>query len=231
MDIYYESYGSGPAVICLHGFNENRKIFNTLKDDLTKDYQVILIDLRYHGKSVKSGVLTLDQMAKDVMEIADHLALSSYDVIGYDTGAEVALTLASKDQRLKSAILLSPYLSPKGIKGFFRLQMMLSLVLLIPFCLYNKVARRLWKLTLWRLREPTWNKEDLAMLKQPFLLLSGDHDMMKAADVAALASALPHCVSEVLSDCSHAIFDDAYRPTLKKIRGFLYASNQTDIDN
>lgn len=228
MDIYYEVYGSGDPVICLHGNQENRRLFYPLKDDL-KEYQLILIDSRYHGKSAKSGELSLTQMAKDVMGVADKLGLTAYDVIGFSDGANIALTLALMDDRLKAMILMSPNSSPKGIKGFYRFQDVLTLICLLPFCLYNAVARRKFKLTKWMLEEPHFDADYLSQIVQPVLLLSADRDMIKKEDIDFIASALPHCVNEVINNSSHFMLDDAYREVLNKIGGFLYALHaQTD---
>lgn len=225
MDIYYETYGKGPAVICLHGNRENRKIFYQLKDDLSAEYQMILIDSRYHGKSIKSGELSLAQMAKDVMQVADECHLDSYDVIGFSDGANVALTLAGMDQRMKSGVLLAPNSSPKGIKSFYRFSYGLTLVLLIPFCLYNKVARRQFKLLRWMFQEPHFSEDDLKSLRIPFLVLSGDRDIIKKSDLEWITSHLPHAMHQVIADCGHFMLEDGYSQTIKKVRGFLYASN------
>ena len=97
MKIYYEVHGNGYPIILLHGNQENRKIYDQLIKDLENDYQLIAMDSRYHGKSIKSGPLTLDRMAQDVMDVANELDLEAYDVIGFSDGANIALTLAGKE--------------------------------------------------------------------------------------------------------------------------------------
>ena len=54
MNIYYEVHGNGYPIILLHGNQENRKIYDQLVKDLENDYQLIAMDSRYHGKSIKS---------------------------------------------------------------------------------------------------------------------------------------------------------------------------------
>ena len=133
MNIYYEVHGNGYPIILLHGNQENRKIYDQLVKDLENDYQLIAMDSRYHGKSIKSGPLTLDRMAQDVVDVANELDLEAYDVIGFSDGANIALTLAGKDERLKHMVLLSPNATPKGIKWFYRLHMYMTLLLLPIF--------------------------------------------------------------------------------------------------
>ena len=59
MKIYYEVHGNGYPIILLHGNQENRKIYDQLIKDLENDYQLIAMDSRYHGKSIKSTPLTM----------------------------------------------------------------------------------------------------------------------------------------------------------------------------
>lgn len=230
MDIYYETWGQGPAVICLHDVFENRKVFAALAKDLQKHYQLILIDTRYHGKSVKSGPLSIAQNVLDVQSVIADLGLESYDVIGVGMGANTALALATQDQRLKSAVLISPYSSPQSFKGFYYFQIVMTLIFMVPFCLYNKLARRRFQLTKWLLREPHFSSEMFASIKQPILVLAGDRDKIKPSAIEKIAKCLPHCVQEELYD-SHDALHDAYRQVLKKIRGYLYASNQTNTND
>lgn len=223
-DIYYETVGTGMPVICLHGNGENHKIFNELAEDLKNDYQLILIDSRYQGKSVKKGSLSLDVMSDDVMHVADELQLDQYSVIGFSDGANIALELAKKDRRMITGILLSPNSSPKGIKGIYRFHYWMQLIFLVPFCIYNKQARRNWKLIRFMFKEPHFTKEVLSKINTPMLLLSGSHEMIKKEDIDFIAECLPHCVSEVIDPSTHFLLRDAYTQVLEKIRGFLYAT-------
>ncbi|MEE3308786.1 alpha/beta hydrolase, partial [Sharpea azabuensis] len=121
MEIYYEDHGKGSPILLLHGNQENRKIYDRLIGDLENQYRLIAIDTRYHGKSIKSGEVSLNQFALDVKNVADELHLKAYDVIGFSDGANIALTLAGMDERMKSMILLSPNSTPKGIKAIYRI--------------------------------------------------------------------------------------------------------------
>ena len=55
INIYYEVEGEGPPLVMLHGFAgslEHWRDFGYV-DELKKDYKVVLIDNRGHGKSDK----------------------------------------------------------------------------------------------------------------------------------------------------------------------------------
>ena len=66
MKIYYEIHGEGFPVFLLHGNQENRKIYDQLIHDL-KGYQLIAVDTRYHGKSVKEGELSLHHLMNMIL--------------------------------------------------------------------------------------------------------------------------------------------------------------------
>ena len=224
--IYYECIGKGKPVICLHGNQENRTIFYELAEALKDEYQMILIDSRYHGKSVKEGELSLAQMSQDVMDIGDLLNLGDYDVIGFSDGANIALTLALKDSRLKHMVLLAPNSDVKALKWPYRLLMRMQVIGYLPFCLYHPVARRKRKLTKWMLEEPHFKEEELQSIKIPALLLGGERDMIKEEDFQRIASLLPYCKYEVIKESSHFMLNDAFPVVLNKRRGFLYACHQ-----
>lgn len=223
MKIYYEVHGNGYPIILLHGNQENRKIYDQLIKDLENDYQLIAMDSCYHGKSIKSGPLTLDRMAQDVMDVANELDLEEYDVIGFSDGANIALTLAGKDDRLKHMALLSPNATPQGIKWYYRLHMYMTLLLLPIFCIYDKRSRIRFKLISFMTKEPHFTADYLSELKIPALLLSGEHDVIKDSDFTFIQSSLPYCVHKVIKGSPHFLLGDQYDKTLREIRGFLYA--------
>ena len=54
-DIYYQVTGQGFPVVFLHGNGEDHHIFDQAVNLLSKQYQCICIDSRYHGQSVHTG--------------------------------------------------------------------------------------------------------------------------------------------------------------------------------
>ena len=71
-------------------------------------------------------------------------------------------------------------------------------------------------------------ESELNAITIPVLLLSGDHDMIKASDINHIASCLPHAINEVIAHCSHFVLGDQYDQATNKIRGFLYATNKSE---
>jgi pimeloyl-ACP methyl ester carboxylesterase len=100
-NIYFEEYGSGNALVLIHGFTESLKIWYDYKESLSKNYRLILLDLPGHGKSsILDDVHSMDLMADCIKAVLDHLAIESAVVVGHSMGGYVSLAFARKHSRM-----------------------------------------------------------------------------------------------------------------------------------
>lgn len=228
MDIYYEIIGNGFPIVCLHGNGEDHHIFDELCQSLSHDYQLILIDSRYHGKSVHQGELSYEQMMQDVMRVVDDLKIEAYDVIGFSDGAIVSLMLGMQDERLQHIVSIGANTSPKMIKALYRFSLYLQMFCLLPFCLYNQKARLSWKLTTLMLKYPHIEYQNLKNIHIPVLVLAGEFDMIKEIDSRNIAEALPYSVLKIIKSGNHFLLRDSFKQTIKEIDLFLKACHQED---
>jgi pimeloyl-ACP methyl ester carboxylesterase len=91
----------------LHGFLESSDIWNLFSRKLSKDFQVILIDLPGFGRSELIGAVhTMDLMAEAVNQVIKTLNVKSYVTAGHSMGGYVALALAEKYPRRVRGIAL-----------------------------------------------------------------------------------------------------------------------------
>lgn len=110
-DIYYEDYGSGEAIIAVHGLIENTSYFTRtgVCDALSARYRVIPMDMRAHGKTRVDGEpwgYDEKTIAEDMETLADHLGLERFHILCHSTGGFVASRYAMKNShRLLSLIL------------------------------------------------------------------------------------------------------------------------------
>lgn len=96
--IYYEVTGNenNPALLVLHGGFGNIEDLNIILPDIDKEFKVIGIDSRGHGKStLGSKALTYEQIQKDVERVLQHLNIDTVSIIGFSDGGIVAYRLAS----------------------------------------------------------------------------------------------------------------------------------------
>lgn len=112
--IYYEVEGEGPPVILIHGFaaslEGNWKQTNWV-DVLKKNYKVILLDCRGHGRSDKP--LDPDQygahMTDDIIKLLDHLSIEKANFFGYSMGSRLTFELLLRKQELFISAILGGY--------------------------------------------------------------------------------------------------------------------------
>lgn len=91
---YYEE-GKGHAVIFLHGFLENAKMWTAYMKHFSNKYRVISIDLLGHGDTGCLGyVHSMEDMADAVHAVITHLKLKRITLIGHSMGGYVSLAFA-----------------------------------------------------------------------------------------------------------------------------------------
>lgn len=97
--IRYVEQGSGAPIVLMHGMTgtlDRHFIANGVFANLAKDYRVIAMDLRGHGKSGKPHTPSAygEEMARDVGRLLDHLKIQRAHIAGYSLGAFIAARFA-----------------------------------------------------------------------------------------------------------------------------------------
>jgi pimeloyl-ACP methyl ester carboxylesterase len=91
--LHYVEQGSGEPIVLLHGFGGSAQatIETGVFANLSKDYRVIAMDLRGHGKSDKPRDAKLygREMALDVVRLLDHLKIQRAHIEGYSMGGQI----------------------------------------------------------------------------------------------------------------------------------------------
>ena len=110
--IAYDVSGSGPALILLHGgFVQGKQSWHDAGyvERLSKDFQVITIDLRGHGESEKPvdiEAFGIQQIMDDVHTVADACHADHFSVWGFSYGATIGLHLAASSRRVIKAVIV-----------------------------------------------------------------------------------------------------------------------------
>ena len=97
-EIYFEIIGKedAPVLLVLHGGFGTIEDFNILLDDLCKDYKIVGIDSRGHGKSTPgTKALSYAQIQHDAEKILNHLNISKLSILGFSDVGIVAYRLAA----------------------------------------------------------------------------------------------------------------------------------------
>ncbi|MBK6513978.1 MAG: alpha/beta hydrolase [Polyangiaceae bacterium] len=91
-------YGSGPALVCVHGFMTTSYSFRYLLEPLGKKRTVIAFDLPGAGQSDKpDGPYDPDSLAEAIGDIIDGLGLRGAPAIGNSLGGYLTMKLALRD--------------------------------------------------------------------------------------------------------------------------------------
>ncbi|MFZ0218296.1 MAG: alpha/beta fold hydrolase [Candidatus Dormiibacterota bacterium] len=95
LQLYYEVRGTGEPLVLLHGGVAGIVMFGPNLQELSRDRQVIAVELQGHGRTADiDRPLSYEAMADDVAALLWHLDIARADVIGLSLGAGVALQMA-----------------------------------------------------------------------------------------------------------------------------------------
>jgi pimeloyl-ACP methyl ester carboxylesterase len=124
INLYYETHGSGPPLILLHGGLGSGEMFGPVLPLLTERHQVIAVDLQGHGRTADvDRPLDIRLMAGDVAALIDHLGLDTPDVVGYSLGGGVAFqTAVQYPAKVRRLVMVSANIRPDAIYPEMRAQ-------------------------------------------------------------------------------------------------------------
>ncbi len=107
----YSDFGRGPVVVFIHGFLENRKMWEGILPEFSDDYRCICVDLPGHGdNSDIHHEESMISMAEKVAHLLNTLNVHEFICIGHSMGGYVACELAQLcPDRLQTIILLASH--------------------------------------------------------------------------------------------------------------------------
>lgn len=99
-----EGPADAPAVVFLHSLGSDSSMWRPQAEALVDEYRVVRVDTRGHGGSdAPPGEYTVEDLGRDVLEVADAEALDTFHLVGLSLGGLTALWLAiHHGQRLQS---------------------------------------------------------------------------------------------------------------------------------
>jgi pimeloyl-ACP methyl ester carboxylesterase len=110
--IYYETVGTGPDVILIHGFTLDTRMWDAQIPELSKHYRVTRFDLRGHGKS--DGATTRFDNVDDLRALMDFLHINKAHIVGLSLGGEIAANFVlTHPTRAVSMTLIDAYYPPE----------------------------------------------------------------------------------------------------------------------
>jgi pimeloyl-ACP methyl ester carboxylesterase len=208
VSLYYETFGSGPPVLVMHGGLGSLLDMRNQIEALAPHHFVIAPDTRGHGRSTDSDQPpTYQAMADDMLGLLDHLGIRRVDIVGWSDGGIVGLALAMQHpDRVGRMVLIGANFDPSGLRGppgpnapippAPRLYRMLAPDPGHWPALFRGVT------AMWR-TQPHYTPAQLATIHAPTLVMAGEFDEVKRAHTDALAAAIPGAQEVILPGASH----------------------------
>jgi len=206
--IYYETFGSGPPVLVLHGGLGSLVDMRYQIESLAKNHRVVAPDSRGQGRSTDSAApLSYVDMAEDMRAVLDRLAISRADVVGWSDGGIIGLTLALRyPARVGRLVVIGANFDPSGLVNLPSPEPSVpptprrySWTAPDPAhwpVLYRKVTG------MWR-TQPHYTLQELGTIRSPTLVMAGEFDVIRRAHTDVLAASIPGAQEYIIPGASH----------------------------
>lgn len=110
VELFHDEVGSGPPLLLHHGYTSSHDAWlNLIAPHLADRYRCIVMDARGAGDSEHpEGGYTIEQYARDVVGMADHLGLDRFTYVGHSMGGGIGMQLGLEHaDRLDKLVLLT----------------------------------------------------------------------------------------------------------------------------
>ncbi|MCF8298165.1 MAG: alpha/beta fold hydrolase [Saprospiraceae bacterium] len=112
MKLFHRQIGSGTDLIILHGLLGISDNWIPFGKKLAENFNVIIPDLRNHGRSGHSNEFDYNYMSEDILELIQTLNLKTPVLVGHSMGGKLAMNLAVNHPELFPKIIVVD-ISPK----------------------------------------------------------------------------------------------------------------------
>jgi aminoacrylate hydrolase len=93
-ELYWEQIGAGPALILGAGLNGSGKWWDPNRPALAERFTVYTFDQRGTGRSSRIPVVSIEQMAADLVAVMDHAGIEFAHYAGHSTGGGIGVATA-----------------------------------------------------------------------------------------------------------------------------------------
>jgi pimeloyl-ACP methyl ester carboxylesterase len=107
IELYVETFGSGPPLIALHGFGGNIYTWHAIRDELSSSHTVYAFDLKGFGKSPKPRdcKYSVYDQSRLILDFIAKNHLKDLTLVGHSFGGGVALATAVELEEKQPGLL------------------------------------------------------------------------------------------------------------------------------
>ncbi len=124
INVYYETSGSGPALLFVHGLGGTGNVWHAQRQGLAKFFKVVTLDLPGSGRSDKSETnYSMDHWADQVVRLAEILGLENFTLVGHSMSTILVQKAAARHAARVHALVLCGALTellPAGKEAFVK---------------------------------------------------------------------------------------------------------------
>lgn len=203
--LYYESYGTGPDLILLHGNNESMFSFEKQVNELAKHFHVITIDTRCQGKSsCNEETLSYELFAKDTALLMEKIGIAHANILGWSDGANTGLILAEQyPSKVSKLALMSAILYNSNDSVEKKINDIL-LKRMSDFKTKNIGKENIeYRLTDLLITEPHLTINGLHSITIPVLVMTAENDFIKLSHTEEIAKNIKHSTLKIFKNAGH----------------------------
>ncbi|MGE3872374.1 MAG: alpha/beta fold hydrolase [Parvibaculaceae bacterium] len=213
INIHYAVWGDGSPLILLHGGLGNSEYFGGQVPELAKQYKVIAMDSRGHGRSTRDAEpYSYALMAKDVIALMDYLKIDKASIVGWSDGGIIGLDIAMNyPDRLDRLFAFGANTNVAGLKPDVDKDPVFAKYIEQTGKDYERLSKtpkefdafvtqigQMWA------TQPDYKPDELARIKSPVAIADGEHDeAIKQEHDIEMAKAIPGAKLVILPGLSH----------------------------
>ena len=193
IQLHYREKGSGLPLILLHGNGENGNYFEHQIAYFSRNYRVIAVDTRGHGKSPRgTAPFTISQFAEDLNAFLEEQKIERAVLLGFSDGANIAMRFAMKHQeKLLALILDGGNLDARGVKKSIQIPITLGYRMSKLFSGLSARAEKRSELLGLMVNDPHISPYELSVIHVPTLVLAGTKDLILEEETRRIAEHIP----------------------------------------
>ena len=199
-------WGEGAPLVLLHGNGEDSLYFEKQFDLFSRYFRVIAVDSRGHGGSTHGEEgLSIGLMAEDVLAVLDALGIERAHLLGFSDGGNIALSFALRwPERVDKLILNGANIRMcAGVVPWATVPVHLGWGMLSMLSRFDLRAAQKRDALALMVDDYGVSFDDLGWIEAETLVITGEHDLIRAEETDRIAAALPRVQRVTIAGADH----------------------------
>jgi len=147
VQVYYQSLGTGPALLLLHGYPFSSYDFKDIAQTLAQHYRVIMLDWPGMGFSDKphAPVYSFQRYVAVLNALTAQLGIKEADILAHDLGASIAQELLAQEKANWFRIRSLAFMNGGVFSDVYQPRGMQRLLSQSPAWIGRLLSRHLWR--------------------------------------------------------------------------------------